>query len=218
MVNYFEVAKYPLLDLKNFLIGFVMGTLFFFIIPIFFVFGYVVETIRETLKNNNRLPDWFATQNWKYFLKHGFSFLLICLIYFLPIILINAFVLNYTGYDPSVSLQGEIPVVDLSVIPIMLLGLSLFLLVLFILPMAITLYSASENIKMAFNFKEIFFRIRQMIIPYTKAFFVSFSVFLLAMIIVFIPFLNFFIGGILFYPILFTGRLFGEVFRDFNYQ
>ncbi len=226
MVDYFEIAKYPLLDKKNFLIGFIVGTLSFLILPLFLIFGYLSKTIRETLKNSDELPSWNKAEYWKDYFIHGFFIFLIIVLYLLPAFLMSSVSLVLTEGDTSTFLETETPWEEvallgggISPIAISLLFFSsiLFFAALFLLPMAIVMYSASENIRYAFKLDEIFPKIKSMIIPYAKAFLASLFVFFLAFLLLLIPGVGFFMGGILLYPLLFSGRLFAEVFRNFDY-
>ena len=228
MIDYFETAKYPLLDKKNFLIGFIVGTLSFLILPIFFVFGYLSKTIRETLKKSDQLPSWDKFEYWKDYFVHGIFVLFIIIMYILPAFLISVAAFSFIGMPAETVFETDEPweepffmegsVVSAITVVLLFFGSLLFIVALFLLPMAIVLYSASEDIRYAFKLDEIFPKIKNMIIPYAKAFLVSIFVFFLAFLVLFVPGVGFFIGGILFYPILFTGRLFAEVFRDFNYE
>lgn len=228
MVDYFEVAKYPLSDLKNFLMGFIMGALSLLIIPLLFVSGYMVETIRETLNHSNTLPQWFQLKNWKVFAKHGFFVFLICSIYLLPAFLLSISSTAFISIDTRAVLQSERPWEDdmllgagsgIEAVGISLLffGSLLFFAGLFLLPMALLLYSASGDIKYAFRLNELLPRLKRIIIPYLKAYVVSIFVFFLALLLVFIPWFAFLIGGILYYPTIFSARLFAVVFEEYGY-
>ncbi len=226
MIDYFEVAKYPLLDLKNFLIGFVVGVFSIFLFPLFFVFGYTIQTIRETLKKTDNLPSWNNLKNWKKFLVHGISAFSIIMIYLAPAFLLSFASLHFVGTHPRVILQSEEPWEDPMImgggfspisVSLIFFGSILFFAAIFILPMALILYSATENIKYAFKLDEILPKIKRMIIPYIKALVASIFVFFLSLLLLLIPGAGFLIGGILFYPLLFSARLFSEVFRDYDY-
>ena len=217
MVDYVEVAKYPLLDIKNFFIGFVMGTLWFLIVPLIFVYGYIVESIRETINQSNKLPHWFSLENWLKFFKHGLFVFAIGAIYLLPPLIISAAASSMVGNVLQIISQGLPNSPNSSFgISLMVISFVLILVSLFLLPMAIILYSATEDIRYAIDFGEILPRIKRAFIPYLKAYVVSIAVLIISLLILILPGINFLFGGVLFYPLLFSARLFAEVFREYE--
>ncbi len=216
MVDYIEALKYPILDIKNFLMGFILGVFWFLLFPIIFIFGYMVETIRETLQQSNKLPHWFTLENWKIFLKHGFFVIIIGLVYLLPPLVLSVASSTLLGNPLATIASGSTPTLNTLGVSLSILSAIMFLVAIFLLPMAIILYSASEDIRYAISLSEILPRIRRALIPYLKAYAISLGVYLLFALLLFVPFLGFLFGGIMFYPFLFSARLFAEVFREYE--
>lgn len=220
MVNYIESLKYPFLDKKNFLIGFLMSVFWWLIIPMFFVFGYIVESIRETLQGNDNLPNWFTSQNWKKFFMHGIMLTLILMIYILPPVFFSWGATSLMGLTP-INFFGEITTQQ-NIIGLAMFFLSLifFMIAILFLPIAIILYAGSEDIKYAINLSEIILRLKKGIFYYFKAYLVSFLIFFAILLLFAIPLVSQFIalifGGFLFYHMLFSARLFAEIFREYG--
>ena len=216
MVDYKEAITYPLIDIKSFFIGFVLSVFWFLLLPLLFVWGYVVETIRETLQQSNKLPHWFTFGNWITFLKHGVMIFIIGIAYLLPPLIVDMTAFSLSGNFMDTIIAGGTPSFNPLVMSLMIVGFILFLVLIFLLPMAILLYSATEDIRYAFKFSEIFPRIQRAFFPYLKAYGVSALVFILFFLLLAVPVIGFLIGGILFYPLIFSARLFAEVFREYE--
>jgi len=215
MVNYKEVMAYPLSDVKSFFTGFVLSVFWFLLFPLLFVWGYIVEVIRETLQHGNKSTYWFAPENWITLLKYGAVIFVISTIYLLPPLLIDMAAYSLSGNTIGAS-TGGIPSFNPLSMFLVIVGFILFLVLIFLLPMAIVLYSATEDIKYAFNPSEIFPRIQRAFLPYLKAYGVSILVFALFFLLLTVPLIGFLLGGILFYPLIFSARLFAEVFKEYE--
>lgn len=216
MVDYVESLKYPLLNPKNFLIGFILSIFWWALVPLFFIFGYMVETTRETLQKSNKLPHWATLENWKKFLKHGVMVFLILAVYMIPPLALSVASSTIMGNPMQTIISGGTPTLNALGMSLMLLSSFLVLAAAFLLPMAIVLYSASEDIRYAISIAEILPRIRRAIIPYLKAYAVSALLFIAIFFLAMIPVVGLLLGGLLFYPLLFSARLFAEVFRDYE--
>ena len=220
MVNYLETLKYPFSDKKSFLIGFLMSVFWWLIVPMFFVFGYVVESIREILQNSNKLPHWFTVENWKTFLIHGLNVTLIGLVYLVPPIALSMASTAIMGDITLAVFTGEMPQFNAIGITLFAFGFLLLLIAIFFLPISIILYAASENIRYAFSLTEILPRLKRVILPYAQAYFISIVLFFAILLFLLIPGINLFfgviMGGLFFYHFMFTFRLFAEIFRDYG--
>lgn len=107
------------------LFGSVLALLSVFVIPIFWICGYLLEIMINITKGDNSLPEWrFETQFFK-----GFIFIGISIVYFaIPLILITGSLL----FSKSINL----------------LGIALFLIASFLLPISLSSYAAGNG---AFN-------------------------------------------------------------------
>ncbi|MCD6576268.1 MAG: DUF4013 domain-containing protein [Nanoarchaeota archaeon] len=214
MVDYVDALKYPVKDPKNFAIGFMLSLFWFLLFPLVFVFGYVVEVIRETLRRTDNLPHWFTWENWKLFFKHGVYVIAISAVYLIPPLAVSMAATSIMGSPIQVFLSGG----SLNPLGLSLLFLSMimFLVSLFLLPMAIILYAAGESIHYAFDLNEIIPRIKKAFIPYLKAYAVSIIVYIVFLAVLSLPLVNFLFGGVMFYPLLFSTRLFAKVFLEYE--
>lgn len=216
MVDYVESAKYPFLDLKSFFIGVILNYLWFLIIPVIFVFGYMVEVIRETIKQSNLLPHWFTFHNWKRFFKHGISVFAILLIFLLPPIVISAASTTILGNPLEALAEGTTPKFNALGLSLSIISFIFLLISLFLLPISIILYAASESIHFAISPNEMLPRIKRALIPYLKAYVISLVLFFVSFALLTIPLIGYFIGfGFMFYSLLFSARIFAEIYRDY---
>ncbi|MCD6547805.1 MAG: DUF4013 domain-containing protein [Nanoarchaeota archaeon] len=216
MVDYVESTKYPFLDLKSFFIGVILNYLWFLIIPVIFVFGYMVEVIRETIKQSNLLPHWFTFHNWKRFFKHGISVFAILAIFLLPPIVISAASTTILGNPLEALAEGTTPKFNALGLSLSIISFIFLLISLFLLPISIILYAASENIHFAISPNEMLPRIKRALIPYLKAYVISLVLFFVSFALLTIPLIGYFIGfGFMFYSLLFSARIFAEIYRDY---
>lgn len=210
-MNLIETLKYPLSDLKNLAIGSVLTGLWFFFIPLLAVNGYVVRIIRETLQGNNTLPSW---KDPKYLLLHGFFLSIIILGYlFVPFILTYA-ATGISGFDSTVALTAteDLPQLNPLSLTLIILSTISFFFIVFILPMVIFVYAASEQITTAFNIPLLLSKILIDPVNYIKVFVINLGIFALFSVLA-VP-LTVFAGLILIYPAAFSARLFADAFKD----
>ncbi len=214
MVDYVDAIKYPLKDVKSFSVGFLLSVFWFLLIPIIFVYGYVIEVIRGILQQKDELPHWATSKDWLKFLKHGIYVIAIGLVYLIPPFAVSAAASSMMGGASYFLSQGFSNSVNPLGLSLMIISSVLFFVSIFLLPMAIILYAASEDIRYAFNLDEILPRIKKLFIPYFKVYLISIVAYIPFLVLLTIPFVNFLFGGILFYPLLFSVYLFAQLFRE----
>ncbi len=150
MVDYGNAFKKPFQDITKLVIGIVL-----MILPIvnFLSLGYFIETTKKTLNNDTSLPEW---TNWGQLFINGLLSAVIGFIYMIPatIIMFIAFAPIFGiitgavmgGGDPTVALAGALAGAGV----LLMIGLLVFLLTVFLLPMAIV-YFAKGGFGNAFN-------------------------------------------------------------------
>lgn len=214
MVDYNIAIKRPFTDLKKFLLG-----VLFNIFPIanFVAMGYELEAGKKAMKKDFKLPEWEGNI-WNYFVK-GFFFVVIMLIYFLPILIILVAILgvNIINFIKIVSLGDESSVRNIFVGGNFIIGSAvvsvvLVILVGYIVPMAVLHYIVNWKFEDAFKLKSIFRKC------FTKKYFVAWLIltlyfFIVSVVATVIPFLgralSSFICGVTSYTIL--GEVYSEI-------
>jgi len=163
MVNFKEAIKRPFQDFKKLGIGVLiyLVTIIPFIgwLVSFFITGYGLECAKTAMKKNYKLPEW--TDYGNLWIK-GFLYLIIGLIYMLPLAFIGAFTIG------SAIIKNWTLVTALNPDPIALAAafggtggvlLLLFLIMtitFYIFPMAIMRFAENGKFGDAFNFREVF--------------------------------------------------------------
>ena len=198
-MDYVGAIKYPLKDWKNFLIGFLLGVIWWTLIPLFFIVGYLVEFIKSVLSNGGP-PKWNLA-NIKTFLIKGTSGIAISLVYLLPPLIVGA------G-------GTSLPVSNPLGVALYWISFVLFLIVLFLLPAAIVVYAATENIWKAFDLEETIPLIKSKLFPYVKVYFVTLAAYIIGMVLMIIPGINLLFGGVMFYITLFSYFLFARALQQ----
>lgn len=168
MVDYIEAIKRPFSDLRK------SGLAALFIwIPIvsFFSLGYFLECAKTSSKNKRELPEW---ENYKEKFIKGFLYMIISLIYALP--LIGVFSILFIKFVDTLFIKNSIQVLttgDLTrimpaiinlfltpeIIGYIIAALVLGFIAAYLVPMALILYTLNEKFSYAFNFREIFKRV-----------------------------------------------------------
>lgn len=211
LVDIIGLLKYPVSNPKRFLVAALINIVWFFLVPMFFVNGYLVKVIRSTIQGEKELPAW---DDWKDILKHGFFVTLIIAIYFLiPMVL--AYGASALGNLPPPSqLTTESAMPDISPVTwvLMLLSLVSFIFVIAILPMIILVYSASENIKQAFNVPMIIEKIMANVFSYLKAYALSTGIYIIFILL--LPLATFAAGFVMVYPGIFFAHVFAKSFKE----
>lgn len=178
MVDYAEALNYPSKDWTNIIIGGVMTLLSLLIVPIFIYMGYSLEIASRTIKGDDKQPKW---ENWGKLFSKGAGMFLIGIIYFIVPILIfvagiiaalptvfQTMLLDFSSSAYSLLLISLLLSAGIYIIIALLLGL----LIGFVFPMALANYAAKGNLGAAFEFGEIWDRIRSVFSDYIMAYLV----------------------------------------------
>jgi hypothetical protein len=189
MVEFIRGLVYPFSktdNIINFLFLAILNALWYFLLPLILVNGYLVKVIRSTVEGKTEMPEWpgFNWSEWGQIIKKGFVYTLIMLIY-----LAVPFAVAYFGTIQGVS------------VGVVLLSLLLFLVILFFMPMALVNYAATDSFAQAFNFPEIFMQIFRNIGACILTYVITAALFGITLYIS--SFAPFFAGFVLIYPILF---------------
>lgn len=155
-----KALTYPMDDdrwITKLLIGVLLMILSSFIIPTFFVYGYMIQIIRNVMDDvENPLPEW---DDWGKLFKDGFNLFVAGLVYTLPIWLLTccsvfAIVLPAMseGGDAAAILAG---IGSLAIIVISCL-IIIFAIALMLIGPAISIqYAREDNLSACFKFSEI---------------------------------------------------------------
>ena len=211
MVKFTEVLTYPFRNSKDFLIGGIINIFFWAVIPLFFIFGYLIRIMRNTINNIDMIPDW---NEWKDLAKKGIDAIFIVAVYVvIPLIIFIAIVwITKTPIDVEL---GALPDVSIFVLAIYFL-LSIIILILgFLLPMALAHYAATDDVRRAFKFKEIIARIFMRFMEYLISYLFALFLFIIAGSLNAIPYIGFIFSGIFgFYVLMMAARLFSEIYTE----
>lgn len=191
----------------------VLFTLSVLLLPFVIVVGYVMTVIKQTAAGNNSPPEY---TDWKLFTNRGLQGVAVTILYLLiPITLfgISAWLVN-----PELSETVEPTIVDLIALGFAMLSLTSYLVIHYILPVAIAITAITGSVKQAFNYKRISEVVRSL--QYLKGFVIGFvlvqvtgGLFLVALIVVTSGF------GALLTPVVYAylyiqiGYLIGESYR-----
>lgn len=215
-VNYEEAIKKPFTDLTKLIIGIVLS-----IIPIvhWLAKGFILECSGlGKIKPSKKMPEW---KGWGHLFIKGLVSDIILLIYAIPAILVflvgaGSFVGALTGESPEVISQIMsqnwylvMPVL-LQLAPIMIVSFILWLVAVYLTPIAVLNYLKTKRFGEAFNFSEITRK------AFTADYFVVWLIALILTAIVTVilsiipvigPQIAFFITGVIVYS------LYGQIFR-----
>jgi hypothetical protein len=199
-MDYVSALKYPLKDTKNFLISFALGVIWWTIIPVFFLLGYLIEFIKSSLDETIPLPKWSLATS-KVFLFKGVSAFAILLVYLLPPLIVGS---------------GAVSLSTSSTLGTILYWISfiLLLVVMFLLPTSLIVYAATDNIWKALDLGEILPLISSRLYPYVKVYFVSIVAYIVGLLLAIVPLVNILFGGIIFYMTLFSYYLFARALQQ----
>jgi len=211
-MEYKKAILRPFQDWNKFLIGFLLLVVpFLNLITGIFVRGYGLDCAKESMKGKNKLPK-FEMNN---FIK-GLMSIIISIIYILPVAVVVLIFGGITGAQAIIYQDFTNLMIGNMIFGIVLAGL-LFLLILYILPMALMSYVEKWNFKDAFNLKKVFrksFNLNylEVILVYVGyVILISFA----SLIFSIIPYVGSSIGiGISGYIFIVTGNsLFGEIYK-----
>jgi hypothetical protein len=211
LVDIISLLKYPVSNIKRFLVAALINTFWFLVIPIFFINGYVVRVIRSTIKEEPELPAW---DNWKEILKHGFILSVIMLAYIL-IPMVFTYIAVTVGNLPSptdMATAGTLPQISAVAMVFLILSSLSLIFIAFIMPMVMLVYSASEELKQAFNIPLILEKIMANIFSYIKACVLSLAGWVIFLLL--FPFISFAAGFVMAYPSIFSAHVFAKSFKE----
>jgi hypothetical protein len=216
MVDYLQALKYPVSDIKKYLVGGVINLVWFVIFPLFVVNGYLVRVIQSTIQGNEKMPEWKGFLD---LIKHGFFVTAIVVLYMVIPFLLSYASISIVGniqLPASIDQTFTVPAIPPVVFPMLILTFLIFLGAAFFLPMAIVFYAASEDIMQAFNIKDMLYRIQFRIVEYVVTYLVS--VLMTVLFFALIPITTVFSGILLFYPMVFIAHIFAQIFRETTYK
>jgi len=148
MVNYKRAVMRPFTDFKKLIIGLILN-----IIPIinFFASGYQMMCAKTALKKHYRLPEW---RNWGDLFIKGLIMFIIGIIYLVPAIIVGFAVGGVALISSMIGVTGSYSVVDVGAGAIV--TMILFILAIYLLPVALLSYINKEDFSAAFRLREVF--------------------------------------------------------------
>lgn len=215
MVDYVKALIFPFTskqNVLNYVIGSVITILSFTIIPIFFLLGYLVRIIQHSVQEKEEMPGWNLPIE---MLKHGLSAFLVLVAYLIVPLLIGVLGVQSAGSVDQVILNPEL----LSTVPsysiaLVFISAIISVIVLFILPMAVIRYAATENIKEAFNFLEILARLRKRLFGYIITYAITLLTFLISVTVLFVPFAQIIGAFVFFFAMVFVIHTFSQIYLE----
>ena len=210
MVNYLNVLKYPITNVKSFVIGALLTLFSIFFIPLLLVQGYVVKIIRETNKGSEFMPEW---GEWKELLFDGFFVFAIEVTYLLPSLLFYIMAtLTTTQTLTSTIASGNVFDVGITAVALMIISSIIMILALIMLPIAIVNYALTKEFKNAFDVVSIVKTILIRPLTYVLTLAISFAIMLCFLLTA--PITSIVLGALLFYPVVFMFRTVAEWFTE----
>jgi hypothetical protein len=211
LVDIVSLLKYPVSNPKRFLVAALINLVWFIIIPIFFINGYIVRVIRSTIKDEPELPGW---DNWKEILKHGFIMSVIMLAYIL-IPMVFTYIAVTVGNLPAPSEMAAaetLPQISAVAMTFLILSSLSLMFITFVMPMVTVVYAASEDLKQAFNIPLILEKIMANVFSYVKACVLSLVAWIIFLLL--FPFISFAAGFVMAYPSIFSAHVFAKSFKE----
>jgi len=208
-VDFGAAFRYPFQKGVNILIGGVLYLLSFLIIPAFFVEGYIVRVMADTIEGRDEMPEW---TDWGYLLSKGVGAFVISLVYLIiPIIIIG--IVLAAALIPAM-MTGSLDALIMGALAGILVSIIIAFFFGFVCMLGILRYADKGNIGSAFAFGEIFEELKEKFAQYLLAYLILFGAALvLGLLAAFIPF----IGAIValfagFYIVVVGARMFGEIY------
>jgi hypothetical protein len=210
VIDYFSALKYPISNVKSFIIGAIVTFLSIFMFPYFFLSGYLVRVIQDTNKGSEFLPEW---EDWKGLFKDGFYVIAIQVAYLLPSLLLYAAATLATPITLSTALASNaLPEIGTAAIVLILFSSFFMLAAFFLLPVALINFSLTKDFRKAFDLHAIARTVLTSPLHYVLNLAVGAFVFLLFIVIA--PFLALVIAALFFYPLAFFYRLMAQWFTE----
>lgn len=211
-VDFGEAFRYPFQKGVNILIGGVLYLLSFLIIPAFFVEGYIVRVMADTIEGRDEMPEW---TDWGYLFSKGVGAFVISLVYLIiPLIIIGVVLAaTLTALIPAI-ISGSLGEVITGALGGILISVIIAFFFGFVCLVGLLRYAAEGNIGAAFAFSEIFEELKEKFAQYLIAYLILFgAAVVLGLLATFIPI----IGAIValfagFYIVVVGARMFGEIY------
>jgi len=210
MVNYFNAIKYPVSNIKSFIIGAILNLISLSLIPFFFVNGYIVKVIREINKKSDLMPEW---NNWKEMLFDGFFVSAIIVAYLLPSLILYT-IATFTTTQSLTAAVASNTVLDIGTgaLSAMLISSAILFFALFLLPLAIVKFALTKEFKSAFDIKSMAIAIFADPLHYVLN--LSIGAFIFVLFLLTSTLLSFVVSALLFYPTVFFYRIMAEWYTD----
>ncbi len=209
----------PFSDLKKFGIGTILVSIpVVNLIGSFFVSGFAVQAAKMTLSKKKGLPEW---NNWIPMFVNGFKSVLITLSYMIPFLIALFVTIDPLIFAGWAAFANEIDSIWL----LLFVVLPLFLLALYILPMALMNFVSKGLFGAAFDFGVILPKVLRLkylghwILLNLYFLVICVGYFLVSMVLLFIPFigqvLQLLLAGAMAYMIQITSfTLFAELYSE----
>ncbi len=195
------------------LIAIVMIFLSFFIVPIFFLYGYLVQIIRNVMDGvENPLPEW---DNWGGLFKDGLSLFVAGIVYTLPIWILMF--CSFLFFIPAMGSSGDaaevLAGVGVFAMFIMMCLVFIFAIALMLIGPAIAIqYARTDSLSACFQFGEVIGIARDNIGDIVIALVVVFAVGFVLSLVGIIPILGMLVilaGNA--YILFVTGHMYGQI-------
>jgi hypothetical protein len=210
MLNYLNALKYPITNIKSFVIGALLTLFSILFIPFLLVQGYVVKIIRETNKGSDFMPEW---EDWKTLLFDGFFVFAIEVVYLLPsLLLVMTAVLITPQSLASMTTSGAIPNLGTPTIVLILLSIVIAFLASILLPVAIITYALTKEFKSAIDVVTTIKTVLMNPLYYISNLIISAIMMSILLIMTIIT--SFLLLPLLFYPIVITFRILSGWFTE----
>lgn len=209
-MDYGKIIKFPMKD-KDWIMKVIIGGVLS-IIPIvnFISSGYQLKVMKNAINKKPGMPEWKGFMD--LFVKGLIIFVIALLFMIVPLIIFGAI----AGFSAISVIMGDLTNpynIVLAILPALFIGGILFLIIGFILPMAIAMYAKSDNFSDAFKFSEILNRIKSIFGEYLVSYIVIVIFGIILGLIMLIPVIGWIIG---FFGTFYLGvvalNMFGELY------
>jgi len=209
-MDYGKIIKFPMED-KDWIMKVIIGGVLS-IIPIvnFISSGYQLKVMKNAINKKPGMPEWKGFMD--LFVKGLIIFVIALLFMIVPLIIFGAI----AGFSVISVIMGDLTNpynIVLAILPALFIGGILFLIIGFIIPMAIAMYAKSDNFSDAFKFSEILNRIKSIFGEYLVSYIVIVIFGIILGLIMLIPVIGWIIG---FFGTFYLGvvalNMFGELY------
>lgn len=190
-MDYGKIIKFPMED-KDWIMKIIIGGVLS-IIPIvnFISSGYQLKVMKNAINKKPGMPEWKGFID--LFVKGLIIFVIALLFMIVPLIIFGAI----AGFGVISVIMGDLTNpynIVLAILPALFIGGILFLIIGFVLPMAIAMYAKSDNFSDAFKFSEILNRIKSIFGEYLVSYIVIVIFGIILGLIMLIPLIGWIIG------------------------